>query len=143
METTINNGIEYTYNQVELRKVINNTIDKIKNIIKENDYQVVGNIEQYYNLEFKNLSKNQMKNIQKYCFWINRKPTLKKMNSFLNVLSRYYELNKVHIKVSLKEQKIQNTRKEWLKARNEADRLQEIYKKEKGDYYKIRLIFKK
>jgi hypothetical protein len=36
MEATINNGIEYTYNQVELRKVINNTIDNIKNItIKE------------------------------------------------------------------------------------------------------------
>lgn len=136
MEATINNGIEYTYNQEELKKVINNTVNNIKNIIKDNDYQVTGNIEQYYNLVFANLSKNQIKTIQKYCFWINKKPTLRKINSFLNILSRYYGLNKIHIKVSLKEEKIQKTRKEWLMYRDEADRLLKIYKEEKGDFYK-------
>lgn len=136
MEATINNGIEYTYNQEELKKVINNTVNNIKNIIKDNDYQVTGNIEQYYNLVFANLSKNQIKTIQKYCFWINKKPTLRKINSFLNILSRYYGLNKIHIKVSLKEEKIQKARKEWLMYRDKADSLLKIYKEEKGDFYK-------
>ena len=40
--------------------------------------------------------------------------------------------------ISLKEQKIQKARKEWLKARNESDRLLDLYKKEKSDFYKVK-----
>ena len=144
METQVKSyGIAYTYAKSEIVKTINNTLDEIKKVVKENDYQVSGNIDKYYNIEWKHLSGNQMKNIQKYCVWITRKPTLRRINSFFSLLSRYFGIDRVHIKVSVKEETIQKSRKEWLKARNEADRLLKIYKEEKGDFYKIKLIFNK
>lgn len=141
METTVKSGIEYTYNKSEIINIINKTIDNIKNIIKENDYQVTGNIDQYYNLKWKDFSKNQMKNIQRYCYWVSKKPTLRKINSLLNLLSKYFEIEKVRVKVSKKEEAIQKARKEWLKARDESDRLLKLYKEEKGDFYKNKLNF--
>jgi hypothetical protein len=136
METTVNNGITYTYKQSEIDSKICNTIDLIEKFVKENNYQVIGDIEQYFALEWKNFSKTEMKKIQKYCFWIERKPTLRNINTFLGLLSRLFEVERVKIKISLKEEKIQKARKEWLKARNEAERLLNIYKLEKGDFYK-------
>lgn len=143
METQVKYGIEYTYIKSEIVKMINRTLDKIKKVIKDNDYQISGDIDKYYNLEWKHLSGNQMKNIQKYCIWIERKPTLKRINSFFSLLSRYFGIERVHVKVSLKEEKIQKARKEWLKARNEAERLLNIYKEEKGDFYKMKILFNK
>lgn len=136
METTVKSGIEYTYNQSELNKVINNTIDNINKIIKEKNYRVEGKI-QHYNLNYKNLSKNEMKKIQKYCFWIDKKPSLRRINTFFGLLTRTFGVDRIKVNISLKEQKIQNARKEWLKARNEADVLLEKYKKEKGNFYKV------
>lgn len=137
METLVkNNSIEYTYNKYKIKEKIEKTIDIIEKIVKENNYQVVGKIENYYEFEWKNLSKSQMKKIQKYCFWIEKNPTLKRINTFLSILSRFFGIDRVHIKISLKEEKIQKARKEWLKARNEADKLLGIYKEEKGDFYK-------
>ena len=85
METTVKSGIEYTYNKSEIDKKICNTIDKIKKIIKDNDYQVISNIkidftkvkdyspiDEYYCLEWRDFSKNQMKNIQKYSRYLKR-----------------------------------------------------------------------
>lgn len=135
-------GVTYTYNKFEIAEKINKTIYIIQNEIEKNDYQVKGDIEKYKNLgdyledKWSNLSYNQMKKIQKYCFWIERKPTLKKINTFFSLLSKLFGIEKVHVKVSLKEEKIQKARKEWLKARNESDRLLKIYKDEKGDFYK-------
>jgi hypothetical protein len=136
METTVNNGITYTYKQSEIDSKICDTIDLIEKFVKENNYQVIGDIEQYYALEWKNFSKTEMKKIQKYCFWIERRPTLRNINTFLGLLSRLFKVERVKIKISLKEEKIQKARKEWLKARNEADRLLDIYKLEKGNFYK-------
>jgi len=136
METTVNNGITYTYKQSEIESKINNTIDSIKKFVKENDYQVTGDLKTCYKLKWKNFSKKQMKRIQKYCFWIEMRPTLRNINTFLGLLSRTFEIERVKIKISLKEEKIQKARKEWLKARNEADKLLNIYKLEKGNFYK-------
>lgn len=141
METTVKSGIEYTYNKNEVISIINKTIDKIKSIIKENDYQVTGNIDQYYNLKWKDFSKNQMKNIQKYCNWTSKKSSLRKINSLLHLLSKYFEIEKVRVKVSLREEQIQKARKEWLKARDESERLLKIYKTTKGDFYKSKMSF--
>lgn len=135
METTVNNGITYTYNHSEIECKICDTIDLIEKFVKENNYQVVGNLKKCYDIKWKNLSKTEMKKIQKYCFWIERKPTLRNINTFLGLLSRLFEVEHVKIKISLKEEKIQKARKEWLKARNEAERLLNIYKLEKGDFY--------
>lgn len=132
-------GVTYTYNKYEISKIINETIDKIQKWADENNYRVDGNLDIYKDLDSKwtNLSKRQMKKIQRYCFWINRKPSFKRVNTFLNLLSRYFELGeKVHIKISLKEETIQKARKEWVKARDEADGLLKLYKDEKGDFYK-------
>ena len=141
METTLEQGITYTYNQSELNKVINNTLDTIAKIVKENNYQVTGEIK-HYNLDCKGLSKTQMKRLQRYCFWIDGKPTLRRINTFFGLLTRYFGIERVKVKVSLKEEKIQKARKEWLKAREESDRLLLIYKKEKGNFYKNKLYIK-
>jgi hypothetical protein len=141
VETTVENGITYTYNHKELNEKINNTIDIIKKIVKNRNYQVTGEIKNY-NLDYKWLSKSQMKRLQKYCFWIENKPTLRRINTFFGLLGRYFDIERVHVKVSLKEEKIQKARKEWLKARDESDRLLAIYKKEKGNFYKNNLFIK-
>lgn len=130
--------ITYTYNRSELDKKICDTVDFIKEVIAKNDYQVKGNIDQFYNLKYPDLyfSRNQMKKIQKYCYWIQRNPSLKKINTFFSLLSKLFVVGRVQVKISLKEEDIQKARKEWLKARDEADRLLKIYKEEKGDFYK-------
>ena len=81
-----------------------------------------------------------MKKTQKYCFWISKKPTLKRINTFFSLLSRDFGVKKVHVKVSLKEENIQKARKEWLKARAESERLLAAYKKEKGNFYKNKIV---
>jgi len=136
MEATIEKGINYTYNTTEFNKVINNTIDKIKKVVKENNYQVSGKIE-YYNFDCRNLSNNQMKKIQKYCYWIDKKPSLRRINTLFGLLARTFKVNRVTVKVSKWEERIQKSRKEWVKARNESDRLLATYKKEKGNFYKV------
>ena len=136
METTINNGITYTYNRSEIDSKICNTIDLIEKFVKENNYQVIGKLEEYTYLEWKNFSKKEMKKIQKYCYWIEIRPTLRNINTFLGVLTRLFGVNRVKIKISLKEEKIQKARIEWLKVRNESEKLLDIYKLEKGDFYK-------
>jgi len=136
METTTSNGITYTYNRSEIDNKICNTIDIIEKFVKENNYQVIGKLEEYTYLEWKNFSKTEMKKIQKYCFWIERKPTLRNINTFLGLITRLFKVDRVKIKISLKEEKIQKAKKEWLKVRNEADKLLDIYKLEKGNFYK-------
>lgn len=146
METTVASGIEYTYNKIEISDKICATIEKIEGIVKQNNYQVTGEIDEFYGvsgpLGRKNFSKNQMKNIQKACYSVDKHPSLRRINSFLRLISSYFEIEKVKIKVSAKEEKIQKLRKEWLKARNESDRLLAEYKKEKGDFYKNKLVIK-
>ena len=154
METTVKSGIEYTYNKIEIDKKICNTIDFIKKVIKDNDYQVTSNIkidftkvkdyspiDEYYCLEWRDFSKNQMKKIQKYCYWVEKNPSLRKINTFLNLLSKYFEIEKVRVKVSLREEQIQKARKEWLKAREESERLLTNYKTTKGNFYKSKMSF--
>lgn len=137
MKTLVeNNSVEYVYNQLDIALKIEKTIDSIKLWVDENNYQMTGNIDIDKLHQIKKLSKNQMKQIQKYCFWIQRKPSLKRVNSFFSLLSRIFEVERVHIKVSLKEENIQKAKKEWIKARNESDKLLAIYKEEKGNFYK-------
>jgi hypothetical protein len=150
METTLENGLEYTYNTDELDNKVVKAIEKIENVIKNNNYQLISKenifteaksyspLDRYCTIEWKHLSQNQMKKIQKYCYWINRNenPSLRKINTFLSLLSRLFNIEKVRVKQSLKEEKIQNARKEWLKARDESDKLLMVYKLEKGNFYK-------
>ena len=136
METTVNNGITYTYNTNKVDEKIVNTVEIIKKVITENNYRVSGDIEEYTMLEWKNFSKTQLKKIQKYCYYIEKHPTLRRINSFFSLLSAHFEVERVNVKISLKEEKIQKARKEWLKARQVSDNLLAEYKKEKGNFYK-------
>lgn len=136
MEAILSTSVEYTYNQSEVKEVINNTIDKIKNFVKENNYQVSGKIQYIENQKLDKISKNQMKKIQKYCFWINKKPTLRRINTLFGILSQTFGIERIRIKVSVKEEKIQLARKEWKKSLVETERLLAEYKKEKDIFYK-------
>lgn len=139
MENTMTAGVTYTYNQKELVEKVNKTINLIKEWIEKNNYQVTGNIDNYLDIPMSNLSKNQMKKIQKYCYWFYKKPSLKRVNIFFSLLSKTFGIERVKVRISLKEEQIQKSRKEWIKARNEADRLLKAYKDEKGDFYKNKI----
>lgn len=153
-------GVTYTYNKYEVIEIINKTIDFIQSWVNKNDYRIKiskhltddVSLNVYKNLEknWKNISKSQMKKIQRYCFWIQKNPTRRRVNTFFNLLSRTFNLCEMenekfvrcpYIKESLKEEKIQVKRIDWLKARDEADRLLKLYKEEKGDFYKNKLNF--
>lgn len=134
MEAIVEIGVNYTYNKSELVNVINETIDKIEYVVKNNNYQVSGKIKHIEKIDY--LSNNQMKKIQKYCFWINNKPTLKRINTFFGILTRNLEIERIRINVSVKEETIQNARKAWLKSQAESEKFLLEYKKEKGNFYK-------
>jgi len=150
METTLVKNITYTYNMNDLDKKICDTIDKIKMVVKHYDYQIIGkdidftkpkgysHLDNYQVIEYVNLTKRQMKKIQRYCYWINKNPSLKKINAFLCLLSRLLKLEKVHVKPSLKEQAIQEARKKMKVAKENYENLLKAYKDEKGDFYKIK-----
>ena len=142
METTVNNRVDYITDKVKLAEKINETIGRIEKWIKENDYRVSGDLSKYKNITFsgKHVSHNKVKEINKRIFWMENKLTLRKVNSFFYTLSKAFELEKIHVRISKKEEEIQKARKEWLKARNEADRLHQIYIAEKGDFYKRRMV---
>jgi hypothetical protein len=140
MEATLEQGITYTYNTSKVDEKIVNTVEFIEKVIKENNYRVSGDIEEYTVLEWKNFSKKQLKKIQKYCYYIEKHPTLRRINSFFSLLSAHFSVKRVNVKISSKEEKIQIARKEWLKAREESERLLAAYKKEKGDFYKKQLV---
>jgi len=130
------NSVEYTYNTNEMKTIINNSIRQIEDYITINDYKVVGDIKYIDNQNSDHISKNQMKKIQKYCFWISKKPTLRRINSFLSLLYRTYRIEKIRINISDKEVAIQNAKKEWKKSLAETEKLLYEYKKEKGNFYK-------
>lgn len=117
METKLNTNIEYNYDKNDIFNKINKTIDIIKKYIHNNNYQIKGNIDDYHKIIFDKLSLRKMKKIQKYCYWIEKKPTLKRINSFFSILHKYFFIERVNIKISIKEEKIQKARKEWLKSK--------------------------
>ena len=144
MKTLEKTNDVYVYTEQELKEKTNKIIDKIQQYADFMDYRIVGNIDSYKNanLSVNNLSKNQLKKINMYLNSLDKKMTMRKINSFLNLFYKTFELTeKVQIKKSEKEEKIQKARKEWLKLRDEAEKALKIYKDEKGDYYKKQNLF--
>jgi len=146
MEATIKSRVEYTYDKVILAAKINSTIENIEKWIAANEYRVIGKFPTkellsdqrvgIYAAAWSNISKSKMKEIQKRIIWIERKMTLRNVNSFLNLLSKIFGCDKVQVKISYKEEQIQIARKQWVKAKEEAERLLAVYKFQKGDFYK-------
>lgn len=139
METTKLVHATYTYNKVELTNriiLIINGNGGIKEWCENNDYRLDS-------LGFKidlskndQLSKNQLKKINKYIIGLEKKLTMRKINSFFHLLTKTCGCEWTRVKYSEKEEKIQKARKEMLKAKESYENLLSIYKTEKGDYYK-------
>lgn len=142
LERTENTENVYVYTETELKAKISKTLEKIETWVRIMDYRIVGDIKIYKNMPISthNISKNQLKKVNKYLNGVNKKMTLRNVNSLLHLLYKTFEpIEKVQIKKSLKEEEIQKKRKEWLKFRDEAEKALLEYKTEKGDYYKERM----
>jgi len=132
---------EYVYTQKELQIKINTTIDNINRWVLVMNYQITGDITKYKNINkiFK-LSRNQIKKINRYANLLNHKKISHKyINQFLHTIYKMIDISeRVYIKKSDKELKIQKSRSDWKIARDNANKLLSLYKNEKGDYYKIK-----
>lgn len=62
--------------------------------------------------------------------------TLRNVNMFLHLAHKILGIEKIQIRKSEKEEAIEKARKEWKDYQREADRLLQIYKSEKGNFYK-------
>ena len=139
---TLEKTTVYAYTEKELKAKIKKTLDNIETWVRLMDYRMVNDIDIYKNMNISihNLSKNQLKKVNKYLNGVNKKMTLRNVNSLLHLLYKTFEpTKKVQIKKSLKEEEIQRKRKEWLRLRDEAEKALLEYKTEKGDYYKERM----
>ena len=139
METLEKSKKVYTYNMNDLEDIVYETIEIIDEYVNKNDYVVLGNKFDDYLYEScsdKILSKNTMKKIQRYCFLIKKRPTLNRINLFFRLMPKLYNNYSTVVNKSLKEKKIQELRRAWLKSKNETEMLLKKYKEEKGDFYK-------
>jgi len=142
LEKSKNTENVYVYTEKELKTKINKTLEKIETWVRIMDYRLTDDINIYKNMNILtyNLSKNQLKKINKYLNGVNKKMTLRNVNSLLHLLYKTFEpIKKIQVKKSEKEEEIQKKRKEWLKLRDKAEKALLEYKNEKGDYYKERM----
>ena len=70
-----------------------------------------------------NISKNQLKKINKYIIGLEKHISMRKANSFFHLLTKTCGYNPVRIKYSEKEEKIKNARKLMLKAKETYENL--------------------
>ena len=145
METTAMKYINYTYNKVDLQKRITNTIGLIEDWCIKNDYLIENLPIGLYKFkialsENDNISRNQLKKINRYIVGLEKHITMRRANKFFQILTDNCGYGKVRIKYSEKEQKIQDTRKKMLQAKEAYESLLKIYKEEKGDYYKSKMV---
>ena len=124
----------------ELIDKINKTINLIRSIIDENDYQVNVGLYKLTDPKILNeLSKRQIKKINRALYYVSQKKSRRSINRLFYLLNKNLDTPKIHVKVSKKEEEIQKYRKEWLELRNKADEALLKYKECKGDYYKNKL----
>ena len=128
-----NKQIEATKTNVEL------AINNIKEYATSKGFQIQGDFQHegfLKNLHFD--SKSLEKVCKKYLWRLDQKMGMSIANRFLHFLyKKIYKLDKApRIEYSEKEIKIQQARKAWKKLQVEAEKLQETYKLEKGDFYK-------
>ena len=122
--------------QIEATKEnVETAINKIKAYAQEKGYQVVGDFKPG-SLQFD--SKSKQKVCKNYLWKLDKKVGMSNANRFLHFLyKKVYKLETAPcIKYSEQELKIQQARKAWKKMQAEAEKLQAIYKTEKGDFYK-------
>jgi transcriptional regulator of heat shock response len=142
METTVKS---YVYDITKLKDSVIDTIENIEKWVKEKDYRFKDDVDHFKLIlqsteSLFNLSKNQKKKINNYIFSLQKKISLKRVNLFFNLLNNYMKntdtTSAIRVLISEKEEKIQKYRKERIKANLETERLLELYKEEKVNFYK-------
>lgn len=118
---------------VVTKDLVNNLLVKINEICNKNEWQVSKQINPIEDLNFK--SHNQRKKLKRF-YMKTQGFSIKSINSFLNYLAQILEVQKIVIRPSLKEEKIQSLRKEWKVLRKLEQEALLKYKEEKGDFYK-------
>lgn len=134
------NKTSFRLDSKNLEEKVNETIELIQKISDLMGYRI-SNIDKLKEEKFdklKTLSNNQRKKIRNLILMIDRKRTLRSFNKFLhhlckNVLEVDYRVN---IKISEKEEKLNNMRKQWKIARDKYELLLDEFKEERGDFYK-------
>lgn len=139
--------VTYIYDAKGLANKTIETIKKIEKYIKENDYQLKGD----FSLITKNnllsfplkkaidsTSKRRKKKLNQYILGLEKRMSLRYINSSLTFIMRdLLKLDdRIKVTVSEKESKIQDARKKWKEARILSDKLLAEYKLEKGNFYK-------
>ncbi len=144
------NEVSYIYDAKELANKTIDTIDKIKKYIEVNNYQIKGDFnlitkESLFSSPLKKgidvCSQNRKKKLNQYIIGLEKKMSLRYINSFTSFIMRDILKIEDRIKVTIseKETKIQDSRKKWKEARSVAEKLLAEYKIEKGDYYKNKM----
>lgn len=152
----------------ELRKLVKHTLGEIKEMVESSDlvWNNPGAIKEYYDYDYgceiNKATKRTIKRLNRQLWYWNQNPNRQSANRLFHFIktvigdknweSGYfkdrdytpgkwnYELSKLKVLPSHKEQEIQRKRKVWKELRDQADLALKDYKEEKGDFYKKRII---
>jgi hypothetical protein len=133
-------------NQSEIVTAIDQTMLRIKEYVKFNEYQIHGNIEEKLNLDaaLKDATLRKRKTLRRYMYHIEQHPTLPTVNKFLHFLFKTVLKSDVRVRVLKSEQEleIQKRRKEFKDALKVMLEKKQAYLDSKGDFYKKRILNK-
>ena len=126
----------------ELNQDLKSLFQKITSVSIDKKYVMKADNEEQSHLEFvefklDHLTQSGRKKLARRIRHVNKKQGYRAFSSFISILkSRDIIKNNIKIELSAKEKAIQLYRKEYVKARNEAETLRLKYVTEKGDFYK-------
>jgi len=126
----------------ELNQDLKSLFQKITSVSIDKKYVMKADNEEQSHLEFvefklEHLTQSGRKKLARRIRHVNKKQGYRAFSSFISMLkSRDIIKNNIKIELSAKEKAIQLYRKEYVKARTEAETLRLKYVTEKGDFYK-------
>jgi hypothetical protein len=126
----------------ELNQDLKSLFQKITSVSIDKKYVMKADNEEQSHLEFvefklDHLTQSGRKKLARRIRHVNKKQGYRAFSSFISMLkSRDIIKNNIKIELSAKEKAIQIYRKEYVKARTEAETLRLKYVTEKGDFYK-------
>jgi hypothetical protein len=126
----------------ELNQDLKSLFQKITSVSIDKKYVMKADNEEQSHLEFvefklDHLTQSGRKKLARRIRHVNKKQGYRAFSSFISMLkSRDIIKNNIKIELSAKEKAIQLYRKEYVKARTEAESLRLKYVTEKGDFYK-------
>jgi hypothetical protein len=126
----------------ELNQDLKSLFQKITSVSIDKKYVMKADNEEQSHLEFvefklDHLTQSGRKKLARRIRHVNKKQGYRAFSSFISMLkSRDIIKNNIKIELSTKEKAIQLYRKEYVKARTEAETLRLKYVTEKGDFYK-------